>query len=302
MPYDIDENIMELIIKPPIEIEEPPMYVSKFRNSVKRAFIRGKSAHKTLGVPRVSLNSPQEFLRKHSRNEIKHSDIKHKHYHIPNYQHKLPEWKPQKLTNPSDKIPRNTVNSGKNFKQDNIVKVKNAQAKKPILYYVDDRLGNSFPRKPNGNFSVNPNMENENPLYYLEKNRQNEKTRKKLLEKFMKSNKNSTDQSSAKCETSLEHDGLESTENDKKLSKKKHTKREQSCRYVTEEERAQLLLGMKKRWEDMMKQFQSLPFLTDTPPKAKRKAKMEQDLKQLEKDIDMIERYPHIYVYNDNDD
>lgn len=84
-------------------------------------------------------------------------------------------------------------------------------------------------------------QENENPLYYLEKNRQNEKTRKKLLEKFIKSNKNSTDQSSAKSETSSEHDGLESTENDKKLSKK-HTKKEQSCRYVTEEERAQLLL------------------------------------------------------------
>lgn len=160
MAYDIDENIMELITKPPIEIEEPPMYVSKFRNSVKRASIRGKSAHKTLGVPRVSLNSPQEFLRKHSRNEIKHPDIKHKHYHIPNYQHKLPEWKPQKLPNPnpSDKIPRNTFDSGKNFKRDNIIKIKNTQAKKPILYYVDDRLGNSFPRKPNGSFSVNPNV------------------------------------------------------------------------------------------------------------------------------------------------
>lgn len=59
---------------------------------------------------------------------------------------------------------------------------------------------------------------------------------------------------------------------------------------------------MKKKWEEMMKQFQALPFLTDTPPKAKRKAKMEQDLKQLEKDIDLIERHDYIYVYSDDED
>ncbi|XP_008543367.1 enkurin isoform X2 [Microplitis demolitor] len=274
------------------------MYVSKFRNSVKRASTRGKSAHKTFGVPRVSLNPPQEFLRKHSRNEIQRPDIKHKHYHIPDYQHKLPEWKSRKLSNTSDKIPRNSTNSEKNFKRDNIIKIKNTQAKKPILYYVDDRRGNSFPRKP-ASFSVCQSVENENPQFYLEKNRMSEKARKKFLNKFINARKTS-DQSSAKSEKSSEYDRLESKEN-KKKSFKKHSK-ELNCRYVSDEERAQLLSGMKKRWEEMMKQFQSLPFLTDTPPKAKRKAKMEQDLKQLEKDIDMIERHPHIYVYDDNND
>ncbi|XP_057329957.1 enkurin-like [Microplitis mediator] len=204
MVYDLDENIMELIAKPPIEIEEPPMYVSKFRNSVKRASIHGKSAHKTFGVPRVSLNPPQEFLRKHSRNEIQRTDIKHKHYHIPDYPHKLPEWK---------------------------------SPKKPILYYVDDRRGNSFPRKP-ASFSACQNVENENPQFYLEKNRMSENARKKIFNKFINNTKTS-DQSSAKSEKSSEYDGLESKDNNKK-SFKKHSK-EPNCRYVSDEERAQLL-------------------------------------------------------------
>lgn len=58
---------------------------------------------------------------------------------------------------------------------------------------------------------------------------------------------------------------------------------------------------MKNKWNELMKRFQSLPFLSDTPPKAKRKSMLEEQLKQLEKDIDNIQRHPYIYVYdNDN--
>lgn len=56
---------------------------------------------------------------------------------------------------------------------------------------------------------------------------------------------------------------------------------------------------MKKNWEEKMNQFQRLPFLTDTLPKVKRKVKLENDLKQLEKDIEFIERHPYIYVCDD---
>ncbi|KAL6443405.1 hypothetical protein ACFW04_002928 [Cataglyphis niger] len=73
-----------------------------------------------------------------------------------------------------------------------------------------------------------------------------------------------------------------------------------SCRYIDKEERKILLDGMKKKWEEMMKQFQRLPFLSDTLPKAQKKAKMERELQQLEKDIATIEQHPHIYVYDNN--
>lgn len=39
--------------------------------------------------------------------------------------------------------------------------------------------------------------------------------------------------------------------------------------------------------------------VTDTVPKIKRKSQLEKQLKDLEKDIDLIERNPVIYVYHD---
>ncbi|EZA62548.1 hypothetical protein DMN91_005647 [Ooceraea biroi] len=72
-------------------------------------------------------------------------------------------------------------------------------------------------------------------------------------------------------------------------------------RYIDKEERKMLLDGMKQTWEELMKRFRGLPFLTDTLPKAQKKAKLEYELQQLEKDIANIEQHPHIYVYDDSD-
>lgn len=71
------------------------------------------------------------------------------------------------------------------------------------------------------------------------------------------------------------------------------------CRYIDKEERRMLLDGMKQKWEEAMKRFRGLPFLADTLPKAQKKASMERELQQLEKDIGIIEQHPHIYVYDD---
>lgn len=47
----------------------------------------------------------------------------------------------------------------------------------------------------------------------------------------------------------------------------------------------------------MQKAFLQLPMLTDTIPKILRKTKMEQELRQLEKDIALVESNPYIYIY-----
>ncbi|XP_069683539.1 enkurin [Periplaneta americana] len=67
-------------------------------------------------------------------------------------------------------------------------------------------------------------------------------------------------------------------------------------RYITQPERKALLAGLKHNWEEVQKAYQLLPILTDTLPKKKHKAKLEEELKQLEHDIRMLERHPHIYV------
>lgn len=56
---------------------------------------------------------------------------------------------------------------------------------------------------------------------------------------------------------------------------------------------------MKQKWEEVMKRFRRLPFLADTLPKAQKKARMERELQQLEKDIAIMEQHPHVYVYDD---
>lgn len=53
-------------------------------------------------------------------------------------------------------------------------------------------------------------------------------------------------------------------------------------------------------WEELQKQYQGLPIMTDTIPKILRKSKLEAELKQLEKDIVLLERHPYIYVYEDD--
>ncbi|KAF2901522.1 hypothetical protein ILUMI_04663 [Ignelater luminosus] len=73
------------------------------------------------------------------------------------------------------------------------------------------------------------------------------------------------------------------------------------CRYITRDERDTLLAGLKENWEELQKMYQGLPILTDTIPKMHRKSKLEADLKQLEKDIVLLERHPYIYVYDDNE-
>ncbi|XP_011310174.1 enkurin [Fopius arisanus] len=317
MAFDHEETITGLIEKPSVQYNPPARYISKFRNSVKSASKEGKSSHKTLGVPSIRLPSPSEFLKKNSRIEVKR-DVKHKHYHIPNYQHKLPAWeKVTKKSNEGTGDGEKDKSPSRNFAKRNINNAKKLQPRIPRVYYIDDRRGNAHPLIPSGLY----------PLYRDRKNLKESMGKKSLLgrEEVKRSTIKKVDSKNRKLlpgseggtgeEEGGESETLRSRENASQpsdhsestvrtadaiaASRNKKTKQEM-CRYVTDEERVDLLYGMKKKFEELMHEFQVLPFLTDTPPKAKRKAKMEKDLNQLEKDIDLIERHPHIYVYEGN--
>ena len=62
------------------------------------------------------------------------------------------------------------------------------------------------------------------------------------------------------------------------------------------EYREVLLAGLKANWEDLHHQYQGLSVITDTAPKKARKERMEAEMKQLEKDIEMIERHQRLYI------
>ncbi|XP_026818303.1 enkurin-like [Rhopalosiphum maidis] len=71
-------------------------------------------------------------------------------------------------------------------------------------------------------------------------------------------------------------------------------------RRLPEEERYVLLTGLKINWAELHKQFLLLPMLTDSVTKINRKTNLENQLKSLEKDIDLLEKYPNLYVCDED--
>lgn len=67
---------------------------------------------------------------------------------------------------------------------------------------------------------------------------------------------------------------------------------------LSEGERQSILNGLKKNWEEIHDQYQGLSVVTDTAPKKNRKERMEAEMKQLERDIETVERHKVIYIAN----
>lgn len=65
------ENIRCLYQTPVIPVPKPPMYYSPFTESVKREYKLNRDCHRTMGVAKVQLNSPSQFLKKNTRKVIR---------------------------------------------------------------------------------------------------------------------------------------------------------------------------------------------------------------------------------------
>lgn len=74
--------------------------------------------------------------------------------------------------------------------------------------------------------------------------------------------------------------------------------RKGAMKQVPEHERQQILDGLKTNWEHIHHEYQSLSVVTDTAPKKNRKERMETEMKQLERDIEMLEKHRVIYIAN----
>lgn len=64
------------------------------------------------------------------------------------------------------------------------------------------------------------------------------------------------------------------------------------------DDKATIMEGLKKNWEKLHHDYQGLSVITDTPAKKARKERMEAEMKQLEKDIELLERHSVIYIGN----
>ena len=67
-------------------------------------------------------------------------------------------------------------------------------------------------------------------------------------------------------------------------------------REMSDDERAPMIESLKKQWEEVHREFQRLSVITDTIPKRQHKQRLENQMKLLEKDIDLLEKHQIIYI------
>jgi len=71
-----------------------------------------------------------------------------------------------------------------------------------------------------------------------------------------------------------------------------------AMRQLTDDERQAIIGGLKENWELLHSEYLQLSVVIDTVPKKQRKERLEADMKQLEKDVELFELHPVIYVSN----
>ena len=69
-----------------------------------------------------------------------------------------------------------------------------------------------------------------------------------------------------------------------------------SVKQLSEDERQQILAGLRQNWDTLHREYQGLSMFTDTVPKKAKRNAMEAQLNQLEADINRFESHKVIYV------
>ncbi|XP_055994356.1 enkurin [Sorex fumeus] len=163
-----------------------------------------------------------------------------------------------------DEHPVMGIQSEKNFISTNVADIIMGVAKKPKPIYVDNRTGDRHNLETSGLIPkyINKKDYGVTPEYIFKRNQEV----KKAQEEY--------DDYIQECL--------------KKAAMKK----------VSDEEREAVLQGLKKNWEEVHKEFQSLSVFIDSIPKKMHKQRLEEEMKQLEHDIAAIEKHKIIYIAN----
>lgn len=85
-------------------------------------------------------------------------------------------------------------------------------------------------------------------------------------------------------------------EKQQKLIKPEEAEEPPTVRKLSKDEIDEMLEGLKGNWAQVYRLYQSMPLLIDTPGKIKRKTRLEEQLKKIEKDMQTFQRHDCIYV------
>lgn len=158
------------------------------------------------------------------------------------------------------------VKSEKNFITTNAVENIMSVPKKPASNFADTRGGSTHPLEPSG-----------------------------LTPKYMK-----------KKEYGKTPGYLIKRKEDEQLMQREYddyvqeSLRRGAMKCLSDSERQNIIGGLKTNWEEIHHQYQGLSVVTDTAPKKNRKERMEAEMDQLEKDIELLEKHTKIYIASDN--
>ncbi|XP_030846791.1 enkurin [Strongylocentrotus purpuratus] len=163
-----------------------------------------------------------------------------------------------------DEKPLMGLKSNKNFVNTNAVENIMSVPKKPAANFVDTVNGATHPLTPSGLMPkyVKKKGYGEVPTYLQQRNEEVQRAQEEYDEYI-----------------------------------KEHYRRG-AMKCLTEEERKAIMDGLKKNWEEIHHQYQGLSVVTDTAPKKARKERMEAEMKQLERDIELLEKHKVIYISN----
>ncbi|KAK4826258.1 hypothetical protein QYF61_006705 [Mycteria americana] len=274
------ESIYNLLPRLEEKPVKPPRYISTFRPSVKCEVAKNKAQWKTMGPAKVAIPSPKNFLQKHSKEpKLPASKRRHEIYEMYCFNFKIyninvesnrkKEQDSKKL--PALSVPRRTdhpvmgIQSKKNFINTNAVAAITGLPKKPQPIYVDRRQGDKYLLETSGLV----------PKYIKKKDYG-------VTPKYVTRRK----EEMKRAQKEYEGDILE------------HLKK-RAMKRLSDEERRSLLQGLKKNWEEVYREFQGLSVEIDTIPKKIYKEKLESQMKQLEHDIEVIEKHKVIYIANE---
>ncbi|CAL1597462.1 unnamed protein product [Knipowitschia caucasica] len=76
----------------------------------------------------------------------------------------------------------------------------------------------------------------------------------------------------------------------------KEQREKQAMKQLSEEERLDILEGLKQSWSRVHHEYQGMPLIIETISKRAHKERLEADMKRLEKDIEKFERFKIIYI------
>eukprot|EP00118_Oscarella_pearsei_P012404 m.91348 g.91348 ORF g.91348 m.91348 type:complete len:264 (+) comp36682_c0_seq2:62-853(+) len=260
---DCAESIYNLVPERKLAQSKATRYTSTFRRMVKDEYRAQKDGSKTMGPAKLPLSSTKDFLKKCSGE------------HKLQTTEKPPKVSPTSGGSPKSKKPSVPtrkdqpvmgVKSNKNFVKTNAIENMLIAPKKPMERYADTVTGAIHDLAPSG---LIPN--------YVKK------TEYGKVPEYLTKRKQEIEEATREYEEYV-----------------RMRQQEGALKEVSGEEREAILEGLKRNWEEVHHQYQGLSVVADTAPKKGRKERMEAEMKQLEKDIEMIERHRVIYIAADS--